>query len=238
MKKLIVFDLDGTLTQHRTPIEDENLAVLTALSEKYRLLMMGAGDCFRIFRQLRKFPIDIVGNYGMQTAYYNRQSGTLELSENLVMPCDKESVARRVRTLREKYGFTAFTGESVQFHASGCVTIPILGTAADIADKLSCDPDRTKRRAIYDEVCELFPEYHVFVGGSSSFDMAPRPYDKRYALAGYCREQGIAAEDVLFVGDDYGLGGNDEPVYRSEFAFLTVDDYKTFPAVVRAAGLL
>ena len=95
------------------------------------------------------------------------------------------------------------------------------------------DPDRTKRRRIYAEVCAAFPEYCVFVGGSSSFDMAPRPYNKLYALDLYCREQGIAHENVLFIGDDYGTGGNDESVYLSDVPFLCVDEYTTFPALVQ-----
>ena len=47
--KLIAFDLDGTLTQHKRPLSDENRAVLTALSKKYKLLMAGAGMCRGIF---------------------------------------------------------------------------------------------------------------------------------------------------------------------------------------------
>ena len=47
--KLIAFDLDGTLTQHKSKLTPENLAVLTALRQKYRLLMVGAGTCRRIF---------------------------------------------------------------------------------------------------------------------------------------------------------------------------------------------
>jgi hypothetical protein len=35
------------------------------------------------------------------------------------------------------------------------------------------------------------------------------------------------------VGDDYGLGGNDEAVYLSDFPFLTVDDYRSFPEVMK-----
>ena len=31
--------------------------------------------------------------------------------------------------------------------------------------------------------------------------------------------------EVVFVGDDYGLGGNDESVFLSDFPFVTVDDY-------------
>lgn len=33
--KLVAFDLDGTLTQHKTPIEPQNRAVLEALSQRY-----------------------------------------------------------------------------------------------------------------------------------------------------------------------------------------------------------
>ena len=39
MKRLICFDLDGTLTQHRSKLEEENKAVLDALGKKYKLLI-------------------------------------------------------------------------------------------------------------------------------------------------------------------------------------------------------
>ena len=71
-----------------------------------------------------------------------------------------------------------------------------------------------------------FPEYTVFVGGTSSFDMAPKPYNKYYALAQLCAERGLRHDEVVFVGDDYGIGGNDEAVYRSDFGFIRVDDYR------------
>ena len=90
-----------------------------------------------------------------------------------------------------------------------------------------------KRRKIYDEVVEIFSDYCVFVGGSSSFDMAPKPYNKYYALDVWCRENGFEHENVVYIGDDYGLGGNDESVYKSDIPYLTIDDYKTFPEVVK-----
>jgi hypothetical protein len=54
--------------------------------------------------------------------------------------------------LREKYGFTDYRGENVEYHPSGCVTFPCLGTKAQQEDKLSFDPNRSKRRAIYQDV--------------------------------------------------------------------------------------
>lgn len=226
MIKLIAFDLDGTLTQHKTPLGEKNRAVLDRLAEKYSLLMVGAGQCQRIFNQMGQYPIDIIGNYGLQFCRYNRDTGGLDVVYDNIFPCDRESVSHRVDMLREKYGFTEFAGESVEFHPSGCVTFAILGTKARIEDKLAFDPDRSRRRAIYREVCETFPEYIVFIGGSSSFDMAPAPYNKYHALDLYCRENGIAHDEVIFVGDDYGEGGNDESVYRSDFGFICVDDYE------------
>lgn len=230
--KLIAFDLDGTLTQHKSPLGEENRRVLEELSKKYKLLMAGAGMCNRIFNQMGKFPIDVLGNYGMQYAEYNEETGELDIVRNDVLPVDRESVEKRVTAMREKYGFTEFASDNVEYHASGCVTFPILGTAAKIEDKLAFDPDRKKRRAIYEDVKATFSDYTVFVGGSSSFDMAPAPFNKAYALAKYCEERGIAHDEVVYVGDDYGPGGNDESVYLSDFNFLTIDNYLDFPKVM------
>ena len=232
--QVIAMDLDGTLTQHKQPLPPLTRATLEALGKRYRLLMVGAGQVQRIFGQMEHFPIDIIGNYGMQYATYNAQTGGLDMQRDEVIPAgDRGTIEARVTALREKYGYTEFAGDNVEYHPSGCLTFPLLGTKAAQADKLAFDPDRAKRRRIYAQVCAAFPEYCVFVGGSSSFDMAPKPYNKLYALDLYCREQGVAHENVLFIGDDYGTGGNDESVYLSDVPFLCVDDYTTFPALVR-----
>ena len=164
--KLVAFDLDGTLTQHKTPLSDEHRAVLDKLGEKYKLVMLGAGMCRRIFNQMGQYPIDIYGNYGMQMALYRPELKDIEIVENVTMPCDKESVDKRVTMLREKYGYTEYAGENVEYHASGAVTFPVLGTKAKQEDKLAFDPDRSKRRAIYEDVKQVFSDYIVFVGGS------------------------------------------------------------------------
>ena len=230
--KVIAMDLDGTLTQHKEPLEPQQREALLRLSKKYKLLMVGAGQVGRIFRQLGNFPIDIIGNYGLQYGVYNEETQQMDILRDLTFPIERESVEERVAYLRQKYGFTAYDGESVEYHPSGCITFPILGTRAPQEKKLAFDPQRSKRRAIYAEVCDLFSDYTVFVGGSSSFDMSPRPYDKRYALARFAEEQGLSHDSILYIGDDYGQGGNDESVFLSDFPYLTIDDYRDFPRLV------
>ena len=232
MVKVFAFDLDGTLTQHKTPLDDKNRAVLEGLEKNYTLIMVGAGSCMRIHNQLGGFPMDVIGNYGMQYAKYS--DGELRLVRDSVVACEnKNLIEEKVMSIRKKYGFTEFRGESVEYHASGCLTLPLLGTKALQEEKLAFDPDRKKRRAFYGEVCELFSDYNVFVGGSSSFDMAPKPFNKYYALDLWCKENGFEHSEVVFVGDDYGLGGNDESVYKSDFNFACIDDYTLLSEVLK-----
>ena len=230
--KLIAFDLDGTLTQHKEPLTEENRRVLDALAQRYRLLMVGAGQTQRIFRQLGGYPIDIIGNYGLQYARYDAQTCDLQVIRDLQLPCDRASVEQRVTQLRSCFGWESYTGENVEYHPSGCVTFPVLGTKAKQEDKLAFDPDRKKRRAIYEDVKQVFSDYIVFVGGSSSFDMTPAPYNKAYALDRYCQIHGFKHDEVVYVGDDYGPGGNDESVYLSDFNYIEIDNYLDFPKLM------
>lgn len=235
MTRLVAFDLDGTLTQHKSPMTPEIRSTLDALRARgYALLMVGAGSCARIAKQMEGYPVDILGNYGMQYAEWDGATRSHRTVRDERRPCDREGVLRRANAFRAAHGLTDFAGESVEFHDSGVVTFALLGTKAAAADKLAFDPDRSRRRALYAEVCALFPDFKVFVGGSSSFDMAPAPFDKAWALSRLCAERGLAKEEVLYVGDDYGPGGNDEPVLLAGFPFLKIDDYRTTPAALRA----
>ena len=97
-KRLIAFDLDGSLTQHKSPLSEECRAVLDRLREAgYTLLMVGAGQCRRIYDQMGEYPIDIIGNYGMQ--YATAADGAFRLVSDAVLPCDREMAEERVRIL-------------------------------------------------------------------------------------------------------------------------------------------
>jgi len=226
--RLLAFDLDGTLTQHKSPLAPETAEILTRLGKKYKLLMVGAGSCERIHRQMNGYPIDIVGNYGMQVS--TCEGGEFKLLETASMPVgDHAPIEAAATALREKYGLTNFAGDNMEYHASGMLTFPLLGTKAVLADKLACDPTHERRARMLPDVKEAFSRYTVFIGGSSSFDIVPRPYDKLYALEQYLLKHGMTLDQAAFFGDDYHPGGNDEQVYLGGVTFIKVDDYRTFP---------
>ena len=103
-KKVFAFDLDGTITEHRTWITDENLAVLDQLKARgIRAIILGAGPAKRIFTQMREYPIDIIGNYGLQYAKYRDDLGDIEYVRDLSLPCDRESVIARLEEYRGEF---------------------------------------------------------------------------------------------------------------------------------------
>ena len=229
-KRLIAMDLDGTVTQHKSPPDARALEALTVLSKDHKLLMVGAGFCERIRKQLG-FPADVIGSYGMQFMAYD--GGVPKLVFDEKAPIDRPLMLEKAARLRKKYGYTDFSGDSLQFYEGGCVIFALLGTDAKLEDKLTFEPDRSKRRAFYADVKETFSDYNVFIGGTSSFDLVPKPYDKLYALDRFCRDYGYTREETVFIGDDFGPGGNDEPVYRSDFDFIEVTNYREFPDIAK-----
>ncbi len=224
MKKLICFDLDGTLSQHRSPLEETNRKMLDELSKRYKLIMVGAGNAPRIYEQMGHYPIDILANYGMQESKI--VDGEFKIIREDTTYPDREYFTKTAHYLREKYGYTEYSGESVEFHPSGMVTFALLGTKANIADKIAFDPTREKRRVMYDEVLSLFPDYTVYIGGSSSFDFSAKQYNKYDAVMKYAAENGYKKEEILYVGDDFGDGGGDSHIRLGGMDFIEVKDYR------------
>ncbi len=225
--KLVALDLDGTLTQHRSKLDERNKLILQKICDKYNAVIVGAGTCKRIYEQLNYFNIDIIGNYGMQFSKVVNKDGVevFTITKNVVINVDKELIKRKIERIRALTGYTKFRGDSVEFHESGAITFPLLGTKADIKEKLKFDPDRKKRREIYDIVKNEFKDFTVFIGGTSSFDIVPKNFNKYIALKEYASNLNIKEENIIYFGDDYGKGGNDEHIYKSNIRFVIVDDY-------------
>ena len=231
MKRLICFDLDGTLSQHRSQLEEMNKKVLDELGKKYKLLMVGAGNTPRIYKQMNEYPIDIIGNYGMQESKMIDGKFTI-VREDTSYP-DKEYFLEKTEYLRKKYGYTEYAGECIEFHPSGMVTFPLIGTKATVEDKLAFDPTREKRKVMYPEVLELFPDYTVFIGGTSSFDFSAKKYNKYDAIMAYAKENGYEKDEILYFGDDFGDGGGDSHVRLGGLDYVEVADYRKLNEYVK-----
>lgn len=234
--KLIAMDLDGTLTQHKSKLNEKNTAVLQRLAALYSLVIVGAGSCLRIWEQMNRFDITIIGNYGMQRSHV--EAGNLVLDKNDSYVADRVFFEETVARLRKSTGYTDYVGDSVEFHPSGAVTFPLIGTKALLSDKLAFDPKGIKRTLIYEEVAEAFKDYNCFIGGSSSFDIVNKCYDKYKALIQYADDNGFNKEEILFIGDDFKKGGNDEQVMTGGIDCICIQDYTELEQLLIQKGVL
>lgn len=230
-KKLLCFDLDATLTAHRCPLEPAARQLLDTLRQKYDVIMVCAGNCPRVYKQMGEYPITILGNYGMQESTV--ENGEFKIVREDVFPADTAFFREQNEYLREKYGYTKYYGEPLEFHATGMVTMGLLGTEAPVELKHEFDPDRAKRRVMYPEVCEIFKDYSVYIGGSSSFDFSAKQYNKYDAVMRYATEHGYTEDQVLFVGDDFGDGGGDSHVRIKGMDYIWITDYTQTPEVLK-----
>ncbi len=232
--KLVVFDVDGTLTQHHTPPTEAVRHMLRRLQINHRVLLLSAGSCRRIALQMEGLRPEILGNYGMEYAVDDQEKGyTVQTLHTYTY--NKQDLLLRIDDLRRQWGFTDFYGESLIMRENGCVVFPLLGTNAPLPQRLSFDPDHKKRLALYDSVVSAFPDRNVFIGGTSCFDLPPKPHTKLTALQEFCRKEGFSPKEVVVFGDDYKKHGNDEPLYHSPFPFIPVHGYQT---VTQAAAFL
>lgn len=230
-KKVVALDLDATLCQHRTTPPPQNLAKLKELESKYKCVMVGAGNAPRIHRQMGGYPIDIIGNYGMQIA--EMSNGELKIVKAVTGAVDRVFFNEKCDYLRRKYGYTKYDGKPLEFHASGMVTFGLLGISAISADKIKFDPKRSKRRVMYPEVKEIFKDYCCYIGGSTSFDFAGKEYNKYDSTLRWARERGYKLEDIVFIGDDFADGGGDSHIRIKGMDHIVISDYLQFPSAVK-----
>ena len=108
----------------------------------------------------------------------------------------------------------------------------LLGKEAPVELKHAFDPDRAKRRVMYPEVCEIFKDYSVYIGGSSSFDFCAKQYNKYDASLRYANEHGYTLDQVLFIGDDFADGGGDSHVRIKGMDYIWITDYTKTPEVL------
>ena len=78
-------------------------------------------------------------------------------------------------------------------------------------------------------VRDLFKDYSVFIGGTTSFDITPKQYNKFDAVMRYAGEKGYTIDQILFVGDDFLDGGNDSQIRLGGMDYIRIDDYTRLP---------
>ena len=241
MKKLIVFDLDGTLAESKSSLDAEMSALLSKLLGVVKVAVISGGDWPQFEKQLlSNFPHDnrlknlsLLPTCG--TKYYEYVVNWEKIYSEDFTACEKGEIISSLKQTIESSGFKAAKvwGDVIEDRGSQ-ITFSALGQQAPIEEKKKWDPDFKKRKQMKERLDQLIPEFSVRLGGTTSVDITKPGIDKAYGIGKLRDTLGIAIKEMIFVGDALFPGGNDYPAKEAGALSIQVRDPDESKRVIEA----
>jgi phosphomannomutase len=241
MKKLVVFDLDGTLAQSKSSLDAEMGTLLSTLLGVVKVAIISGGNWPQFQEQLlANLPLDnrlvhlsLLPTCGTQ--FYVYKSSWQKLYSEDFTDEQKAKIIGSLKKAIEQSGLGAhhFWGEPIEDRGSQ-ITFSALGQQAPLEEKKKWDPDFAKRKKIKTILDTFIPEFSVRLGGATSIDVTKPGIDKGYGIRKLRDILGIAIEEMLFVGDALFPGGNDYPAKEAGVVSIQVRDPDETKRVIEA----
>jgi len=241
MKKLIIFDLDGTLAESKAAIDDEMAGILTKLLSVSKVAIISGGDWPQFEKQvLAHLPdkkslkrLSILPTCG--TKYYEYKKGWKQLYAENFTDVEKAKITANLNQAVEQSGFKAKKtwGEQTEDRGSQ-ITFSALGQQAPLAQKKKWDPDFAKRKKIKLTLDKTLKEFSVQMGGATSIDITKPGIDKAYGIQKLKKVLDIKISQMIFIGDALFEGGNDHPARTTGADCIQVRDPQETKRVVEA----
>ena len=229
MKKLIVYDLDGTLAESKSPLDAEMSALLRDLLGVDKVAIISGGDWPQFEKQVlshlphdeRLVNLSILPTCGTKFFQYNGDWKKL-YSEDFTVD-EKEKIVSSLNRALAAAGFKPVKvwGEVIEDRGSQ-ITFSALGQQAPLEEKNKWDPDYTKRKKIKAILDTLIPEFSVRMGGATSIDVTKPGIDKGYGIRKLRDVLNISLQEMIFIGDALFPGGNDYPAKEAGVVSIAV----------------
>ncbi|KAJ3935194.1 MAG: eukaryotic phosphomannomutase [Lentinula lateritia] len=220
LKKLVLFDVDGTLSPARQAVSPAVTKALQDLRKKLVIGFVGGSDFVKISEQLSVSGSNVVDDFDFAfaenglTAY---KSGKLLATQSFIKFLGEERYKTLVNFILHYVAdldIPIKRGTFVEFR-NGMINVSPLGRNATIAERNefeAYDKKQGVRAAFVKVLQEKFADYGLTfsIGGKISFDIFPQGWDKTYALR-HVEQEGF--EEIHFFGDKTYKGGNDYEIF-------------------------
>jgi HAD superfamily hydrolase (TIGR01484 family) len=229
MKKLIVFDLDGTLAPSKSSLAPQTAALLHDLLGIIKVAVISGGAWAQFEKQLlTDLPknsclanLSLLPTCGTKFFQYNGKWVEL-YSEDLTVKQRKKIIDSLNKAIDETgYRVKKLWGEAIEDRGSQ-VTFSALGQQAPLAEKEKWDPDFTKRKKITAILKKLIPEFSVRMGGATSIDVTKPGIDKAYGIGKLRDTLHLSLKEMVYIGDALFPGGNDYPAEKAGVVSIPV----------------
>ncbi|KAI0788787.1 eukaryotic phosphomannomutase [Abortiporus biennis] len=222
-KKLVLFDVDDTLTPARQPVSNEMVQHLRDLRKKVVIGVVGGSDLKKISEQLH-----VPGPSGFTVFddfdYTFAENGLTAFKLGKQLPSQSfiqflgEEKYKKLSSFILHYiadlDIPIKRGTFIEFR-NGMVNVSPIGRNATTQERNefnAYDKEAGVRIAFVKALKEAFPDYglNYAIGGQISFDIFPTGWDKTFCLNHVEDEQW---DEIHFFGDRTHQGGNDYEIY-------------------------
>lgn len=231
MKKLIVFDLDGTLAESKSSLDTEMASLLHDLLGIVKVAIISGGGWPQFEKQIlsnlsadeRLNNLSLLPTCGTQFYQYKATWKKI-YSEDF----NQEEKTKIINELKNSLNTVDFDinqiwGDEIEDRGSQ-ITYSALGQQAPIEEKTKWDPDFAKRKKIQEILSLSIPEFSVHLGGTTSVDITKPGIDKAYGIKKLRDTLDIAIDDMIFIGDALFPGGNDYPAKETGAVSIRIRD--------------
>jgi phosphomannomutase len=251
-RKVIAFDLDGTLAPSKSPLPDRMGKALDELLKMYHVCVISGGKFEQFQKQLlsglksgpeRLERLHLMPTCG--TRYYRydaAKSDWKQIYAEDFTSVEKEKIIAALELVPKRLGYQEKEtwgdiiedrGSQVTWSALGQDIVDHLGEDG-VKRKEAWDSDNVKKNKIRDEAAKLLPEFEVRVGGVTSIDVTKPGIDKAYGMKKIMEMLDIGMNEILFIGDRVQEGGNDYPVKAMGIDTMQISYWNETALVVEA----
>ncbi len=236
-KSVIAFDLDGTLAESKSALEDRMSDLLGKLLEKYQVCVMSGGKFGQFEKQLlsnlQVDPVKLEFLHLMPTCgtkYFSydiaKHSWNQVYAEDLTKD-EKRQIQEALEKSIDELGYRESKpwGDLIEDRGSQ-ITFSALGQEAPVKEKETWDPSNDKKRKLRDLVAQYIPQFEVRAGGTTSIDVTKLGIDKAYGMHKLLHMLEVSKDEVLFMGDALYEGGNDYPVKTMGVECISVRNWQ------------
>ena len=244
-RRMIAFDLDGTLAVTKSPISDLMAELLRDLLRPYEVCVI-SGGAFEQFKmqlidRLDAKPEQLCRLHIMPTSgtkylrFEDRSREWVQQYSEDLAPEDRARIVEVLTAGAKTLGYWESKPWGPIIEDRGTqVTYSALGQNAPAATKYAWDPDGAKKRSLRDFAAQRLPDLEVHVGGTTSVDVTNTGIDKAYGMNKLMSALGLTSDEVLFFGDQLDKGGNDYPVKSTGIDTISVRGWEDTALAVHA----
>jgi len=250
-KKLIVFDLDGTLAPTKAQMDAEMAELVKRLLEVKKVAIIGGGK-LQLFKhqflsQL-KIPKNLYHNLFLfpttATTFLKYQKGWKKVYAHNLTKAEVKKIREAFKKVYKEINYKnpekiygkviENRGSQVTWSALGQDVVKALGKKGIELKNQWRDKNTLLKLKIAQHLKKYVGNLEVHAAGHTSIDVTKKGIDKGYGLHQIEKYLGVKIQDMLFVGDAIFPGGNDYAVVKTGVDYKKVKDPEENKKIIKS----